>query len=154
MGTTQNAKPVMHATGGERLPVDGGMHLFSSRSARWRSFNVSSAQTNPHPTSPPSGSAATAKAQPTFSPKKRLYFIRRRGSDNTCARIPVLAMMHLGLKILSVNQRKETSPSPCRLFFLFLEIWGHLQGLPRPFQTFTPNNADGEEGHAYVYTLK
>lgn len=123
----------MHATGGERLPVDGGMHLFSSRSACWRSFNVSSAQTNPHPTSPPSGSAATAKAQPTFSPKKRLYFIRRRGSDNTCARIPVLAMMHLGLKILSVNQRKETSPSPCRLFFLFLEIWGHLQGLPRPF---------------------
>lgn len=102
------------------VPVDGGMHLFSSRLARWRSFNVSSAQTNPHPTSPPSGSAATAKAQPTFSPKKRLYFIRRRGSDNTCARIPVLAMMHLGLKILSVNQRKETSPSHVVFFFSFL----------------------------------
>lgn len=110
------------------------MHLFSSRLARWRSFNVSSAQTNPHPTSPPSGSAATAKAQPTFSPKKRLYFIRRRGSDNTCARIPVLAMMHLGLKILSVNQRKETSPSHVVFFFFSWRYEGIYKVSRAPFK--------------------
>lgn len=113
------------------------MHLFSSRLARWRSFNVSSAQTNPHPISPPSGSAATAKAQPTFSPTKRLYFIRRRGSDNTCARIPVLAMMHLGLKILSVNQRiKETSPSHVVFFFFSFGDMRASTKSPAPLSDF------------------